>query len=292
MKKLLILTCIIFIAIALFSSTAFSWGPSTHAYIGNKLGNKFGYLNLQEMYGAMVPDMFNLTLEENWIYQTHYEFMKVVDSAKWRSQKAFAFGFASHNDDWGADFTAHSDAQYLEPPTGFPPDLQPGYVIIKAFLLNADTEVNAILDGLPIESRLMLCHIAVEGAVDLLVREELDKGIGMKMFLSAWLRSPSVPYLLYKAYHMSIPPGIIITAEKEFRQLIMQYGLMLMQSPVEAQESIASYAADYVYEILGIEVSDENANTILDKAKEICKDDFDDELSTTIEYLEQKLKEK
>ena len=100
MKKLLISICIIFIAIAFFSSKAFSWGAATHAYIaGKELGYPYGYLNLQEMYGAMAPDipwiMFDAPEEirNAFGYQTHYEFQKVANVAWWRSQRAFAYGF-------------------------------------------------------------------------------------------------------------------------------------------------------------------------------------------------------
>ena len=47
------------VALVLASSTAFSWGIATHAYINDQLNKKQDYMNLQEIYGGMAPDLFN-----------------------------------------------------------------------------------------------------------------------------------------------------------------------------------------------------------------------------------------
>ena len=250
MKKTLISTCIVFIALALFSSTAYSWGPATHAYIGKKLGNQFGYLNLQEMYGAMAPDIpwimdpedVNISIAFGIL--THIYFQNVEERAWWRSQRAFAYGFSTHNEVWGADHWAHIDPG--------------GYVAIKIPLLLPSVPTN-ILFILGEDAVNDLLHKAIEGAVDLLlVIDELDKDIGMRMVLSAWLRSPSVPWLLVKAYAGPLAENSevgswweaakkIIATEKEFRQLIVLYGLALSQEdPVAAVAEIVAEQFGYL----------------------------------------------
>jgi hypothetical protein len=102
---------------------SFGWGAATHAYLANELGYEPGVMNLQEMYGAVVPDMFNLMYGyENQDYlwnKTHYEFMKVIDEGKLDEGMAFGYGFASHNEYWGADYTAHINSVGIKSGEGY-----------------------------------------------------------------------------------------------------------------------------------------------------------------------------
>ena len=295
MKKLLISTCIVFIALALFSSTAYSWGPATHAYIGKKLGNQFGYLNLQEMYGAMAPDIpwimdpedVNISIAFGIL--THIYFQNVEERAWWRSQRAFAYGFSTHNEVWGADHWAHIDPG--------------GYVAIKIPLLlpSVPQDILDILEaeGFPVNE---LLHKAIEGAVDLLLvidELELDKDIGMRMVLSAWLRSPSVPWLLVKAYAGPLAENSevgswweaakkIIATEKEFRQLIVLYGLALSQEdPVAAVAEIV--AKQFGYLIGTTEITPEQLELltyqVLTAAITLCAPTYSDVLDDTINAI-------
>ena len=88
---------------------AFAWGGATHAYFARELGQ--GMLNSQEIYGATVPDLFNLMLDlpyyDYLADQTHYQYAQIKTRARRMGLDAFAFGFVSHNEGWGADYTAH-----------------------------------------------------------------------------------------------------------------------------------------------------------------------------------------
>lgn len=44
---------------ALTVTQAFGWGSAVHAYIDDHLGRKGPVRNLNEIYGAMAPDVFN-----------------------------------------------------------------------------------------------------------------------------------------------------------------------------------------------------------------------------------------
>jgi hypothetical protein len=47
--------------LVLVPTLAFPWGQATHAYFAKELGQ--GMLNSQEIYGATVPDLFNLNFD-------------------------------------------------------------------------------------------------------------------------------------------------------------------------------------------------------------------------------------
>src|SRR5512139_3979545 len=94
------------------SSEAFPWGFATHAYIDDHLGKTDTQNNLNEIYGGVMPDLFNTLFDypeylEFLPVQTHLKSMKVWKASRGKVEKSLAFGFVSHNDRWGADFTAH-----------------------------------------------------------------------------------------------------------------------------------------------------------------------------------------
>ena len=66
MKKVLISIGAIFIALTLFSSTAFSWGPGIHTLVNDReVGSRWGISNGQEMAGATAPDNPLTLLDED-----------------------------------------------------------------------------------------------------------------------------------------------------------------------------------------------------------------------------------
>ena len=42
------------------SAPLYGWGSATHAYIARELGNQQGPTSLTELYGALLPDAFNV----------------------------------------------------------------------------------------------------------------------------------------------------------------------------------------------------------------------------------------
>jgi hypothetical protein len=213
MNNRLYLNLIIALVVFAVPGLAFGWGAATHSYIAKELGHEPGVMNLQEMYGAVVPDIFNLMYgyeHQGFLWnKTHYEFMKVVDEGKLDESRAFGYGFASHNygfashnEEWGADHTAHINSVGIKSGEGYvvtkkkilAPQLKLG---MRLFLISKGI---AYTPELLEELSLAIADSAVESAVDLLVSQNEDTQIGTRMLAAAKLRSPFVPMLLSSAY--------------------------------------------------------------------------------------------
>lgn len=127
------LICFLFVMIP---AAAFSWSQATHAYVADRLGSTMGIDNLNEMWGIVVPDLaifiFDPAACPEWISdQTHglssETFMKVWNAGGTNAEYALAYGFVSHNQPWGADFTAHVSGRTF--------GQDGGYIITKAGVL-------------------------------------------------------------------------------------------------------------------------------------------------------------
>ncbi len=252
-KKTFMASGIIFLVLVFFSSNAFPWGSATHAYIDDHLSKKWGFKNMNEIYGGMAPDIFNYMFNYpdymGYLYsQTHNEFLRVWDEAKSRQGKALAYGFASHNDVWGADFTAHHSGRTF--------GQNEGYIIAKAYILKAKLEQipeYAALQ-LPDDIALEISHNLVEAGADILVkRKRMDLFIGQKIITSAILRSPEFPFLLVNAYAKEFSKyarisyleaaRLITSAEREFRKTTILYGQALTQDEATAIQLISEQMA-------------------------------------------------
>lgn len=254
MKKIFVSICLIFFALVLFSSQAYPWGSLTHAYIADHIGKKWGLKNVNEIYGAMVPDLFNYvfgldpTLDNYLRGYTHgipaangnpavESFMDVWYSARWWGyEKALAYGFISHNDVWAADFTAHGSA-CLYPGQG--------YIIKKAEILNGPlvAYLSSMGIDIPPEIAMELSHNLVEGAGDIVIRR-YDACLGQKVIASSLFRSPACPDLLVRAigeYYRDM----VTNAEKEFRKMMILYGVaFLPQSEYEIVLTLSQQMAE------------------------------------------------
>ena len=191
------------ILLAITLSPVYGFGAATHAYIAHEIGEQQGSSNLNEIYGALLPDAFNTMFGdpyqgELWT-QTHYEFMKLVEKAESENDRALAYGFASHNEAWGADQTAHISA--IGDPTQ-------GYVIRKqdelAGILEPQVRLFLLFSGVPNANEVIdevlptVAHTAIETAIDLLICQNEDPDIGQRMVLAARTRGWSAPILLCK----------------------------------------------------------------------------------------------
>ncbi len=289
-----------------FSAEAFSWSAATHAYIEDQLGKKRGFENAREIYGGMVPDLFNYLFNFptylDYLYsQTHNESIKVWNVSRWRLEKSLAYGFVGHNDAWGADFTAHHLCQTCG--TG------EGYAKSKAKELLTIAPLPPEL-GIPEDVAIEIFHEIVENSIDILVSKKADPLIGKKIVCSATLRSQQFPHLLVKAYArdfssyagISYPEAakFITSAEKEFRKTLALYGQVLMQDEATAIQLISEQTADVaqaflaVYEIK-VEMTREQIIQMVigytTLAISICENDYQDEIGATIHFVDQQLKE-
>lgn len=318
MKKIMSFICLSFLMI-LVPVRAYTWGAVTHAYFAKELGKKYWELNFHEVvYGATLPDMFNLKFgsdyKDSLWYQTHYEFMKVVSKANGSRQKAFAFGFVSHNNDWGVDYTAHLDGR-TTPGIGYVikkiDDLKPELIpTVKDILVGAGIS-EAMAQPLAEVFTPGLAENFIETAVDLLIKRNEDPEIGTAMLLSAQFDDFEIDSLLVEAYSrdfaeqfdLSITEAseIISGAEQEFRELIKLYGNIFVKEESEAIELLgvqgASYAEAYISDKTDSDVTVPSgidsvfAEFLRDNAIPCVEGDYGAEVSATLAYLEEKFEE-
>jgi hypothetical protein len=296
---------LIFLVVGFFSSEAFSWGFATHAYIADHLGKTKKNQNADEIYGSVAPDTFNYLFDRPDYLgfladQTHVEVTKLWNVSNQGLGKSLAYGFASHNDLWGADSTAHHQRLTF--------GQAEGYVIAKATdlagILKQIPEYAAL--GVPDDLTFEISHELVEDGIDILVKS-LDPSIGQKLSSSALSRTSNFPVLLTKAYARDFSQfaaisyldasKFIIAAEKEFRQRIVYYGQALMQDDATAIQLISEGTAEVAtifLEAYGItpppsEVIVSLLEFGIEQSIGLCEGDFADEIAATIDFVSQNL---
>jgi hypothetical protein len=250
-----------------------------------------------------VPDLFNLMLDSPYydylVDQTHYQYAQIKMKARRIGLDTFAFGFVSHNDRWGADYTAHHRGRTTKR----------GYVITKSSGLAPKlvSQLQVILNNAgvpPFFAGLFapeLAHPLIETAVDLLIKRNEDPSIGLELFHSAQDRPASVPDLLVSAYakglarHQNLSydeaSQIIREAEAEFQQMMILYGEIFTQEESEAIQDLADQGATliegYIKSATGREVdvpSDVLVNFIHLAIQEV-EGDYGQEVASTLAYL-------
>jgi hypothetical protein len=326
MKKTLYYLFLVFLALSFIPSAAYPWGSATHAYIIDHVSKKLGLSKINEIYGAACPDMFNYpfaAVYQQYLHdQTHGDpgddsFLKMWWSAKkWGYQESLASGFVSHNDMWAADFTAHHEAQTHPDPGILPDGYDPGWVIIKAFDLNAvwglaeylwSIKKEGVPDDIVFYFALEICHSIIETAGDI-VMMSMDSQLGMKLSSSALLRDSSFPDLLEEAYAGDLAfkydmpyeeaAQIIKDAENEFRKMMILYGTALMQDKETARQLLAQQMADLAQGYLGKYFNLSSYNEIFVKLDEgmmyaidMCETDnsYLSEIQETIKFVHSNL---
>jgi len=300
-KKLSVTVFGMALFLALTIGQAYGWGSATHAYIDDHLGKKGPVKNLNEIYGAMAPDVFNFLFSNmdmmKYLYSvTHYrlypdDFLHVWDNSHNSLSKAASFGFVSHNGEFGADVTAHHHSLYFNQDVG--------YVITKAAELNSYLNLQEY--GFPDTVVDELCHDLIEFALDIMITQQ-NKGLAAKISTSAMLRSPEFPLILAKSYAEGLAqqnfPGInypaavklILQTENEFRKSMISYGQALMQDQDTAINLIAQQLVDLAKAFLG-ELPAPEASLLelakngLSLSMQICAPDFYTELDKTINFV-------
>ena len=302
-------TRVIFLAVFLINtlglvpSQAWAWGSATHAYIADRLGSTQGLTNLNEIYGAMALDTFNYPYPFDSPYQyllqdkAHLEAIKVWNSAKTGDPytRSAAYGFMSHNDVWGADYTAHHSGRTY--------GLGEGYIITKtADLLSTPYGGLFTLLNVPQSLAFDLTHVAVETGVDVMMLR-LDSQIGNKIIDAASQRTPQFPELLVQAYANDLPLNyqdastLIRNAEAKFNSLMQLYGQALSFDEATAvqllSEQLANIADAYL-EQYGITLSPEDLvafiGAYINEAMALCQGDFEEEINQTITFVDGQLR--
>lgn len=288
-----------FIAIACASAivaavpgTALAWHAGTHAYVADQLrksGAVGGEASLARLYGANGPDLFNYSFAEPYRTAADYLHDSLGENAAERLWSVavqggdpvlmeYAYGFASHDNAFGADFTAHKDAV-----TG---GWKRGYVIEKAEALAA-----LIGDGLPVAPEMLplVTHLLVEFSVDVLVRQELDPAIGQKL-LASTAADPRIGALLATAFADPLAPsfggpqnaaGAIGGMDAVYRAQIIPWYASALASD-DPFVGVATWVGQAAKMLLGIDISRQQAEQALYAAMELCRPDYQGEIFATI----------
>lgn len=280
----------IFVFLFCFTVRAFPWGSATHAYIIDQFMRKAGPPRL--MYGAMAPDVFNyffenITLRDQLYAMTHFDFMKLWNASKGPSDRPSAYGFVSHNNEWGADSTAHLKSLTFMPNEGF--------VITKAKIL-----WDLIKSAFPFSDELgvSVCHDVIEAAVDLQIKT-LDPNIGNRLVDSARSSDKKLLELLNKAYladvtmlvgSEALAQYLIAQNETGFRYAVLQLGNALKLKSPNDLNAIAAIFAALGQQAYGIEVPPAVVAAVLELAMWVCTDplfgpDCFTEIYATIDYV-------
>lgn len=305
------LVTILAVLLATVRSDTFGWGNATHTYFADELRRARGGSNMHEMYGSVLVDAFNLMLDSTGVFmgdQTHHNYSAMVDMAWGCDLKAVAYGFTTHNDTWGADFTAHHAARTI---TGG------GYAVVKgaelAPLLVPDIVAILVAAGVPQADAEYIAgalapefgHDLVETAVDLLIKRNEDPAIGRKIAFAALTRPGNVPLLLATAYarqlsqyaHISTLKATryIVNAEKDNQQQMIQYGNIFMLSEPEAIQALgvmnAQIAQAYLEFYAGVPVKVDPATAVqfITSALSLVGPTYAAELSATLDYVRHEL---
>lgn len=313
MKRLTICAAIVTVISLSWWSPAFPWASLTHVYIGQELDKQSGPLNLDEVYGITAPDAFNYLFTppfseyRDYLYeQTHFEFMKLWDGVKHGYEKPIAHGFIAHNNEWGADRTAHVKSLTLLP--------YEGYVITKAKALHEvlmQVPEYAAL-GLPESVSIEVCHDIVEAAGDVVINRAIP-GLGEKLVKSTLRPSEIFQKLLVEAYAPGLvdfsagtsllldyetAAQVILLSEAGFRSYMATYGWVfqqdeqiIMQGIIADFESMARAYLEALGSPLPSEVDIKPLIEFgLSQAIGLCEYDYLEEVQATIQYVDRQMK--
>ncbi len=244
---------------------ALAWPPGTHAYIAEKL--KHGADPIDVMFGSMAPDINQvLSIDQlsPYFYATHYsanagytdqgflDLWYTGQQMSTREAHSLAFGFATHNEEWGADYYAHIKS-HLYPGYSNPQyPGQNGYVWVKAGQLCRLMKVqlkaagidNPILDVLL--SDTMNCHFVVEYGMDLLLKATRDPLIGSKLLAAVQQHDAATMQSLFVATYTQEISGVTMGtlmagAEPLWSEVLKQYGTALDLPMDQAIPAVAAF---------------------------------------------------
>jgi len=232
---------LVFLLMLAVAMPALAWGTATHIAIGlgvaqaKHLTFPNRYVFLQAVYGATAPD-FALAardpLKSALFAATHEApgYLRVPALANPLSpiERAFAFGWLTHNQAWAGDLYAHLLNPLTRPPA------PPGYVVERAIALR-EAESETISE--------QAAHDYIEAAVDLLL-DQRPPNLGLPALLrtAAYYRDARIPRLLAKAYgDVAGNPAKIIALESAFRSYVTAYGRAL-SLPTGQDDALVAYA--------------------------------------------------
>ncbi len=314
-----IVSLAVLVTVAGAPDSALAWAAGTHAYIAkhtNKMGGLVSDAELcRRVLGANGPDLFNST----WTNEAQLLALVlhttdatpnlapygVADGAL---EREYGFGFASHNNAWGTDSTAHVAGRT------FGQDV--GYVVAKADVLGGllAPSIGAAL-GIPADAALPMAkevsHNFVEFAVDFLLAKA-DPQLGATLYGSsrcylggaddAFLAKALAPWMAPALAQLPDPPadpeGAVAQAirdvEGSFVAGLGQNGQLLAapyevgmpilayQTAVQAQQYLTWRYPELFPEPPPLSLLVPLVEIGIDAAMQLCAPDFMDEIEATI----------
>jgi len=236
MRKLFTLgTLLLLGVVALGPSQGQAFNSATHIYIVEWVF-PFTPDKINLYYGSIAPDVaLYVEYPENWPHafcETHYKFIKLPYPWWNLTQKAFAKGWQTHNEIWGADFYAHGTFFTYDSCVSFEDCDQDncdkywnynGYVNVQAGTLQKEFEILKS-SALGFE----LAHFAIEVAIDVLLVRYQDPSLGLKLLSAAKYRSQKDLDLMVSTFAKDQETTEALkAAEDTFRGLVIDYATAL-----------------------------------------------------------------
>lgn len=223
-------------------SLGYGWGNATHVWFANHLGVKYGPLNQNEIYGAVLPDLFGYDFANQPAMAADYGlhtsgelFWALYGSAVSPEAKAGFYGMFTHSNAQtikGADWYAHG--VYPLPGEGKPDPR--GWVVRQGTRLVQDPRISSYIYGLVGDFTPyflpVVGHTLIETAVDILVKRYQDPFVGARLYVAAQNRTEEVPQVLAGviAGASSQFPDVTYTLGREgdYRAEMMSYGQLFI----------------------------------------------------------------
>jgi hypothetical protein len=269
-----------------------AWGPGTHTHVANQL-KRAGTNKAERLYGAIAPD-FNLlrsmSSADPLFLATHYLPLRPWEEARSPQERALAWGFATHNEAWGADHTAHIGCLTLT-------DTSRGYVVQKAAALQqmllgqlTAAGMEAFLPMITLDN----CHFILEYGIDLLARR-MDPYLGAQLMEAASHRNSAMGALMARAYAPGDAEGgaALAALEGAWRTFMIRYGHILKQPEHKALPMMADFLVDLGVQLKALPAVGPDLRPALVRlielglvdAIELCAPDFGIEIDATIQAL-------
>jgi hypothetical protein len=287
MKNLLLLSLIVL----LVAPASFAWGPGTHTYIAGQINPSAA--NADRRYGAIAPDLNQMvSYDQNSPYfkATHHHSMYVWDAAGADKpvQKDLAWGFVTHNEAWGADYTAHISSLTL--------DHSQGYVIQKSQQLCAVLTQQLTQAGMTQYLGLVTldnCHFVLEYGIEIMMQNEHPE-LAAQLGEAASAHSAESQALFANAFTAKYGPAfgtVIAYGDGQWRSLMATYAAVLGSSNPSNVDGMAMYlvfigqTAHLIDPSLDPTLVGALIKLALLDSMAICGNDYQDEVGATIRFV-------
>lgn len=276
--KRLVLCLAVMAMMVLGFSEAHAFNPATHVYISEHLYPRYAW-SIDLAYGAIAPDIDQYVSDPaRWptAYEdTHLNYSNLRPWAIGSTQKVFALGWHSHGEQCGADRYAH----LMDPYTGRPG----GYVIFMSGVLN-NSLISLGLSPLPED----VAHFAIETAVDLLMQNNVDRSLALKVLRASLFRSWEDRNLLTRVLVLRDRRTdflTLATSELTFRTIVDRYASALaLPEPLNIQAA-ADLGAQLSQELFGLPATKEELLQILHLALALCEGTYESAIINTISRI-------